>query len=57
MNYLGHLVLSGENEDVLFGNFIADVVKGNSYHNFNNSIQKGILLHRFILCSIFTVFR
>lgn len=48
MNYLGHLALSGENEDVLFGNFIADAVKGNSYHNFNNSIQKGILLHRFI---------
>ena len=48
MNYLGHLALSGENEDVLFGNFIADAVKGNSYHKFNNSIQKGILLHRFI---------
>ena len=48
MNYLGHLVLSGENKDVLFGNFIADAVKGKDYQKFNSSIQTGILLHRFI---------
>ena len=48
MNYLAHLVLSGKNEDVLFGNFIADAVKGKEYKKFNASIQKGILLHRFI---------
>jgi len=48
MNYLGHLVLSGENEDVLFGNFIGDSIKGNKYQSYNKSIQKGILLHRFI---------
>ena len=48
MNYLGHLVLSGENNDVLFGNFIADAVKGKDYQMFNASVQKGILLHRYI---------
>ena len=31
MNYLGHLVLSGNDNEVLFGNFIADAVKGNDY--------------------------
>lgn len=48
MNYLAHLVLSGKNEEVLFGNFIADAVKGKSYLNWPKNIQKGILLHRFI---------
>ena len=48
MNYLGHLVLSGDNDEVLFGNFIADAVKGNSYYNWSANVQKGILLHRLI---------
>ncbi len=48
MNYLGHLVLSGKNEQILFGNFIADAIKGNSYLDWPDNIQKGILLHRFI---------
>ena len=48
MNYLAHLVLSGKNEEVLFGNFIADAVKGKSYLTWSENIQKGILLHRFI---------
>ena len=48
MNYLAHLVLSGNNEEVLFGNFIADAVKGKSYLTWSENIQKGILLHRFI---------
>ena len=48
MNYLGHLVLSGRNKQVLFGNFIADSIKGNSYLNWPKKIQKGILLHRHI---------
>ena len=48
MNYLAHLVLSGENEEVLFGNFIADAVKGKSYLTWSKNIQKGVLLHRFI---------
>jgi len=48
MNYLAHLVLSGKNEEVIFGNFIADAVKGKSYLSWSKNIQKGILLHRFI---------
>ena len=48
MNYLGHLVLSGNDSEILFGNFIADAIKGNSYLEWPENIQKGILLHRFI---------
>lgn len=48
MNYLAHLVLSGKNEEVLFGNFIADALKGKSYLTWSKNIQKGVLLHRFI---------
>jgi acyl carrier protein phosphodiesterase len=48
MNYLGHLVLSGKNDEVLFGNFIADSIKGSSYLDWPKDIQNGILLHRFI---------
>ena len=48
MNYLGHLVLSGNNEEVLFGNFIGDAIKGNAYLDWPDNIQKGILLHRLI---------
>lgn len=48
MNYLAHLSLSGKTEDIIIGNFIGDFVKGKSYQDFPKSIQKGILLHRFI---------
>jgi len=46
MNFLAHSHLSGNNEDVMFGNFIADSIKGNSYNNFRRDIATGILLHR-----------
>ena len=46
MNFLAHSHLSGENRDILFGNFIADSVKGKAMNNFPNNIKKGILLHR-----------
>lgn len=46
MNYLAHLVLSGDNEDVIFGNFIGDVIKGKDYNKFPKDVKKGILLHR-----------
>jgi len=48
MNYLAHVYLSGNNEDIALGNFIADSVKGNRYENYPALWQKGILLHRFI---------
>lgn len=43
MNYLAHLYLSGNNEDVLIGNFIADSVKGSKYKDYTSKIQQGIL--------------
>ena len=46
MNYLAHIYLSGDNETIRIGNFIADHIKGNKYINFSEDIQKGVLLHR-----------
>jgi acyl carrier protein phosphodiesterase len=46
MNFLAHLYLSGNDADLMIGNFIADSVKGKSYVKFKPGIQKGILLHR-----------
>lgn len=48
MNFLAHIYLSGENEQLKIGNFIADSVKGKSYRKFPAEIQKGIILHRAI---------
>lgn len=46
MNFLAHLYLSGDNEELLVGNFIGDYVKGNKYNNYPAQIKSGILLHR-----------
>lgn len=46
MNYLAHIYLSGENNLVTIGNFIADGIKGKSYTKYPKDIQTGILLHR-----------
>ena len=46
MNYLAHIYLSGENDLVTIGNFIADGIKGKSYKKYPDDIQIGILLHR-----------
>ena len=46
MNFLAHAFLSGSDDDVLIGNFIADAIKGNNSKDFREGIQKGILLHR-----------
>ena len=48
MNFLAHIHLSGENEFIKIGNFMADGVRGKQYENFPQEIQKGILLHRAI---------
>ena len=48
MNFLAHLYLSGNDEQLMIGNFIADSVKGSSYQKFPDGIKKGILLHRAI---------
>ena len=46
MNFLAHAFLSGDNDETLIGNFIADAVKGNDIKRFSDGIRKGILLHR-----------
>lgn len=46
MNFLAHIYLSGKNENIILGNFIADAVKGKSFEKYNNEIQYGIKLHR-----------
>ena len=46
MNYLAHIYLSGENDLVTIGNFIADGIKGKTYKKYPEDIQIGILLHR-----------
>jgi len=46
MNFLAHAYLSGTDEEILIGNFIADAVKGSNAAAFSEGIQKGIRLHR-----------
>lgn len=46
MNFLAHIYLSGNDKDIIIGNFIADGIRGSSYKIFPEGIQKGILLHR-----------
>lgn len=46
MNFLAHLYLAGNNDGLIIGNFIADMVKGKAYLNYTEPIQNGILLHR-----------
>ena len=48
MNFLAHLYLSGNNEEIIVGNFIGDYVKGREYIFYSDEIQKGIMLHRYI---------
>ena len=48
MNYLAHLLLSGEDKEVMIGNYLGDSIKGSHYNDFSEGIKKGILLHRFI---------
>ncbi|WP_423129252.1 ACP phosphodiesterase [Gaoshiqia sp. Z1-71] len=48
MNYLAHVYLSGESDELILGNFIGDYVKGQQYLNFREEVGRGILLHRSI---------
>lgn len=48
MNYLAHILLSGEDRKKQIGNFIGDAVKGNDYNNYPSGIRSGILMHRAI---------
>ena len=46
MNFLAHIYLSGDNELITIGNFVADGVRGNKYKLYPVEIQAGIKLHR-----------
>jgi len=46
MNYLAHLALSGDDDLIKLGNFMADSVKGRSYLKYPEKIKNGIILHR-----------
>jgi len=48
MNFLAHIYLSGDNDLVKIGNFMADSIRGHSYDTYLQEIQKGVLLHRSI---------
>ncbi|MCB9013312.1 MAG: DUF479 domain-containing protein [Bacteroidales bacterium] len=48
MNFLAHLYLSGDHEEIMVGNFIGDYVKGKEYLYYPEPIRKGIMLHRYI---------
>jgi len=48
MNCLAHLYLSGDDSDLLCGNYIGDGVKGKQISNYSPQVQAGISLHRFI---------
>ncbi|MGJ3235557.1 ACP phosphodiesterase [Marivirga sp.] len=45
MNFLAHLYLSGEVDEVKIGNFIGDFVKASDMENYNKTINKGIRMH------------
>lgn len=49
MNFLAHLYLSGNDNQIMLGNFMGDFVKGKTYlQQYDSKIIKGIELHRSI---------
>ena len=48
MNFLAHIYLSGDNDFIKIGNFMADGIRGKHFENFPVEVQKGIKLHRAI---------
>ena len=48
MNFLGHLLVSGDDPLVITGNFMADAVKGRDLSRYPLPVQRGIRLHRHI---------
>lgn len=59
MNFLAHIYLSGNNDLVKIGNFMADGIRGKHYQHLPPEVQKGIVLHRAIdtFTDIHPVFR
>ena len=48
MNYLAHAYLSFSQPEILVGNMISDFIKGKKKLDYDEKIQKGIVLHRAI---------
>lgn len=48
MNFLAHIYLSGDDDLIRIGNFMADGIRGKSYEDYPEKLKIGILLHRFI---------
>ncbi|MDT7830375.1 acyl carrier protein phosphodiesterase [Pricia sp. S334] len=46
MNFLAHIYLSFEDDEITVGNFIADSIRGNKFSHLPERVQKGIILHR-----------
>lgn len=46
VNFLAHIYLSFDDQEITLGNFFADHIRGNKFKHFPEKIQKGILLHR-----------
>ncbi len=46
MNFLAHIYLSGDNELIRIGNFMADGIRGKSFDDYPPEVRTGILLHR-----------
>lgn len=48
MNYLGHCFLSCNDDNLLLGNVIADMIRNKDLDNLDPSVVKGVMLHRSI---------
>ncbi len=48
MNYLAHCLLSGADDEILIGNFIADAVRPKEMESYSGKVLEGIYLHRAI---------
>ena len=46
MNFLAHIYLSGDSDEIKLGNFIGDYVKGKKYLDYPDQVSFGIQLHR-----------
>lgn len=46
MNHLAHFFLSGDNEDLAIGNFVADFITNRELPQFTEGVKQGIMLHR-----------
>ncbi|MDP4186595.1 MAG: ACP phosphodiesterase [Bacteroidota bacterium] len=46
MNFLAHIYLSGDSDELKIGNFVGDYVKGRDYEKYPLQIKNGIILHR-----------